>query len=264
MGTGNDTGQAGAANAANDEAAADLLARLDEVLEGAGIFLATELRDGLLVLSGEVDSAANRQAALDVATALAEPRGIRVDDSIDVLPDSPDTASEDDTADGSDAFRYLDPDRDDDNRLDAGFEGEPDFTGDIGTTDSQQAAAEAIPYFPPTDPVIRQTDDRETLEVVGGFSATSMDDQVGGASFDDRNDDDLNQAVMRELAEDSLTIDLDVRAATADGVVVLRGMVDSLEDAENAEAVASRVPGVKEVREEITVTAFQGRGGSGA
>ena len=264
MGTGNDTGQAGAANAANDEAAADLLARLDEVLEGAGIFLATELRDGLLVLSGEVDSAANRQAALDVATALAEPRGIRVDDSIDVLPDSPDTASEDDTADGSDAFRYLDPDRDDDNRLDAGFEGEPDFTGDIGTTDSQQAAAEAIPYFPPTDPVIRQTDDRETLEVVGGFSATSMDDQVGGASFDDRNDDDLNQVVMRELAEDSLTIDLDVRAATADGVVVLRGMVDSLEDAENAEAVASRVPGVKEVREEITVTAFQGRGGSGA
>ena len=264
MGTGNDTGQEGAANAANDEAAADLLARLNEVLEGAGIFLVTELRDGLLVLSGEVDSAANRQAALDVATALAEPRGIRVDDSIDVLPDSPDTASEDDTAGGSDAFRYLDPDRDDDDRLDAGFEGEPDFTGDIGTTDSQQAAAEAIPYFPPTDPVIRQTDDRETLEVVGGFSATSMDDQVGGASFDDRNDDDLNQAVMRELAEDSLTIDLDVRAATANGVVVLRGMVDSLEDAENAEAVASRVPGVKEVQEEITVTALQGRAGSGA
>ncbi len=264
MGMGDNTGATAAAGGANEEMAGDLLAKLNEMLEAAGIFLVTELRDGLLMLSGEVDSVENRQAALDVATALAEPRGIRVDDSIDILPDSPDTAFEDDTADGSSAFRYIDPDRDDDNRVDAGFESEPDFTGDIGTTDSEEAAAEAIPYFPPTDPVIRQTDDRETLEVVGGFSATSMDDQVGGASFDDRNDDDLNQAVMRELAEDSLTIDLDVQAATVNGVVVLRGVVDTLEDAENAEAVASRVPGVKEVREEITVTALQGGGTAGA
>ena len=253
-----ETGRTGPTQSANDKPGADLLTRLNEMLEAAGIFVAAELRDGLLMLSGEVDSAENRQAALDVATALAEPRGIRVDDTIDILPDSPDTAFEDDTADGSAAFGYIDPDRDNDNRVDSGFEAEPDFTDDIGTTDSEEAAAEAIPYFPPTDPVVRETDTQEGLEVVGGFSATSMDDQVGGASFDDRNDDDLNQAVMRELAEDSLTIDLDVQAVTVNGVVVLRGVVDALEDAENAEAVASRVPGVKEVREEITVTALQG------
>ena len=81
-----------------------------------------------------------------------------------------------------------------------------------------------------------------------------MDDLEGAASFDARNDDDLAQAVQRELMEDALTTDLPVRAAAVNGVVVLRGEVPTLEDAENAEAVASRVGGVREVREELTIT----------
>ena len=51
--------------------------RLDDTLEAAGIHVAAEVRDGTLYLSGEVDSEANRQAALDVGAAVAAARGLR-------------------------------------------------------------------------------------------------------------------------------------------------------------------------------------------
>lgn len=232
-----------------------LLAQLETVLDSAGISLATEVRDGRLVLSGEVDSEENRQAAMDVATALADTAGLTVEDAIVVIDISPDGAfvgldrGEDI---GGGTFAFADPDANPDARFDPVFETEPDFTESIGTTDPQQAVAEAEPYFPPTDPVVRPTSDNEQLAVVGGFEATSVDDLVGEASFDVRNDDDLAQAVHRELAEDALTADLAISVAVTDGVVLLRGEVPSLEDAENAEAVAATVGGVQEVREELT------------
>ena len=239
--------------AAGDE---QMLRRLNGTLEEAGIFVAAELDGDTLVLSGEVDTQESRQAALDVATALAAPRGLRIDDAIEVIDVSPDqafigrgTAEEA----GGGTFAYTDPDANPNAQFDATFELEPDFTTDLGTNDSQEAAEEAVPYFPPTDPVVRPSHDAEQIAIVGGFEATAMDDLVGTASFDDRNDDDLTQAVHRELAEDALTIDLSIRVVAVDGVVFLRGEVETLEDAENAEAVASRVGGVKEVREELTI-----------
>ena len=84
-----------------------------------------------------------------------------------------------------------------------------------------------------------------------------MDDVAGEASFDARNDDDLALAVQRELGEDALTADLPIRVGAVNGVVILRGEVPSLEDAENAEAVAARVGGVQEVREELGITGLR-------
>ena len=235
----------------------EVLARLNHVLEEAGIYVAAELRDGVLTLTGEVDSAENREAALDVATALAAPHGWRIDDGIDVLAAEPATAFEDPGGDDAGPFGYVDPDVDDDTRLDAGFELDGDLTDDIGTTDSEEAAAEAIPYFPPTDPVVRPTADAEQIEVVGGFDATSMDDLETAAGFDARNDDEISLDVLRELREDALTTDLVIRVGTRNGVVHLHGEVPTLEDAENAEAVASRVAGVKEVREELAIAGLE-------
>jgi hypothetical protein len=222
--------------------------RLTAILEEAGIYVAVELRDG----SGGVESEENRQAALDVATAVAAPRGLRVDDAIDVMDTEPDTAFRGGESEDGD-FAYVRPEIFDDADADQEPEMEPDFTESIGTTDSEEAAAEATPYFPPTDPVVRPSRDPEALEIVGGFGAMSMDDLEGAAGFDPRNDDDLTMAVQRELAEDALTTDLRIRVAAADGVVVLRGAVPCIEDAENAEAVAGRVGGVQEVREELSV-----------
>jgi hyperosmotically inducible protein len=235
----------------------DVMARIHDTLADAGIHVAAEVRDRTVVLSGQVDSAENRQAALDVAQAVAGPRGLRVDDAIDVLPEAPTGLADDEGGLERNAFAYLDPDRDDDAVLDPGFEAEADFTDEIGTSDSEEAAAEAVPYSPPTDPVVRPSDDEEQLAVVGGFGATSMDDEAQAAGFDARGDDDIARDVLRELREDALTTDLVLRVVTRDGVVHLRGEVPTLEDAENAEAVAARVAGVKEVREDLVVAALR-------
>ncbi len=235
-----------------------LLARLTTILEEAGFYLVAELRDGVVTLSGEIDSEENRQAALDIATALAEPRGLRIDDDIDVMSVAPDQVGRA-AEQVDDAFAYVDPDADPLAQFAPGVEMEPDFTGDVGTTDPQEAAAEAEPYFFPTDPVVRPASGDEQLEVLGGFGATSMDNLAGAAGFDERNDDDISQAVLRELGEDALTSDLVIQVDTRNGVVRLRGEVPSLEDAENAEEVAGRVGGVQEVREELAVTGLRSR-----
>ena len=78
--------------------------------------------------------------------------------------------------------------------LDPGFEGEPDFTDDIGTTDSEEAAARRSPTSRRPIRWSARPTDAEELAVVGGFDATSMDDEERRAEFDDRNDDDISLA----------------------------------------------------------------------
>ncbi len=112
-------------------------------------------------------------------------------------------------------------------------------------------------YFAPTDPVIDTSthDEQGNVTVLGGFEATSMDDETVDASAEDKlpGDEALADAIRRELREDASTTDLQVDVRVVRGVAHLRGIVPSLEDAENAEAVASEVPGVIEVDEELDV-----------
>jgi len=105
-------------------------------------------------------------------------------------------------------------------------------------------------YVPPVDPV-RRSDN----ELLGGFQFTAMDDDremhtevVGGPA-----DAALTEAVLLELRQDAATTYLRLQVATEEGVVRLRGTVDDILDAENAEAVAARVPGVREVIDETEV-----------
>jgi osmotically-inducible protein OsmY len=66
-------------------------------------------------------------------------------------------------------------------------------------------------------------------------------------------DEALADAVRQELAEDAATADLVIHVAVRNGVVHLRGRVADLDDADNAESVAARVPGIREVVEELDV-----------
>jgi hypothetical protein len=234
----------------------ETIAQIHDTLAEAGIHVLVEIEGGTITLSGEVDSDENRQAVLDVARAVADPLNLRIDDTLDVLPDAPETLSADTVSNDRGGFGYLDPDRNDDLRLDSGFDEEPGVD-DIGTTDSMEAAEEAIPYFPPTDPVVRPSDDAEELAIVGGFEATAMDGDELAASFDDIPEEEITENVLHELRQDALTTDLVIHVVTRSGVVHLRGEVATLEDAENAEAVASRVAGVKEVREELVVASIR-------
>ena len=109
-------------------------------------------------------------------------------------------------------------------------------------------------YTPPTDPVVT-TNETGQFEVLGGFGATSMDSvEVARSASDNRlGDEAIEDAIRRELREDASTTNLRIQVVVRQGVARLRGTVGDLDDTENAEAVASRVPGVREVVEELEV-----------
>lgn len=69
------------------------------------------------------------------------------------------------------------------------------------------------------------------------------------------SDEAIARAVRRELHEDAATTELRIAVEVEGGVVRLRGKVPEVGDAENAEEVAGRVPGVGEVIEELVVAA---------
>lgn len=235
-----------------------LLAQLDQTLESAGIHLASEVRDGALFLSGEVIQPGDHQAALDVAHALVDSLGLAIQDSIEEMDEEVETTLRDSGGDPGVAF---DPDAmrgTITDGTDGPMELDPDFTGDAGTTDSQLAVEEGVPYFPPTDPVIRiedETDDPESIEIMGGFAETAMDEDDDPATVYPSIDDDLGEAVMRELRQDAATADLanHIRVHARGGIVTLTGTVETLDDADEAAAVAERIDGVVEVREELKV-----------
>ena len=138
---------------------------------------------------------------------------------------------------------------------------EPDFNRGLGTTDEQDAADEAEPFFPPTDPVIRIVPrDLEGIEISGGFAGTSMDDppyDEESAVIDVPRDAEIAEDVRLALQEDAATSDLDVFVYVRNGVVHLRGRVPSLDDAELAEEVAGRIPGVVDVVDELDVSGIE-------
>ena len=93
-------------------------------------------------------------------------------------------------------------------------------------------------YFAPTDPVVIGQ------SVVCGFSHTAMDDvDVDPSEFDGLfGDEALADAVRQELRADAATSTLDIDVTVEDRVAYLRGRVADIEDVENVEEVASRLP----------------------
>lgn len=128
-----------------------------------------------------------------------------------------------------------------------------------GTTDVQAAIEDGVTYFAPVDPpVSSRLGGREGAGVSSGFSGSSLDEMEAPAEELDApleanrtlTDDDLAAAVVRALSEDSYTADLPIEVAARHGVVYLRGTVESMNDAEQAMAVAGEVPGVVDVNDD--------------
>lgn len=134
---------------------------------------------------------------------------------------------------------------------------EIDFNRNVGTTDTAESAAEDVPFFAPTDPpVIRAPRADEGYQVAGGFAETSLDAPIGLEQLPRQllsSDEEIGRLVRMALSEDAGTTDLPIRVHVHRGIVHLRGVVQSLAEVELAEGVASQVPGVEEVREELEV-----------
>lgn len=131
------------------------------------------------------------------------------------------------------------------------------FNLPVGTTDPAEAAEEAEPFYPSTDPIVRVVPrEKQGIEITGGFSRGALDRPIESEDHParlQRNDEELAEEVRLALREDAATSDLLVWVVVRDRVVHLRGRVSSLDEAEQAEEVAGRVFGVQEVREELEV-----------
>ena len=127
--------------------------------------------------------------------------------------------------------------------------GPPDNPGAI---DPAEAVEGAEPYFPPTDPVVRQGPDGET-KIAGGFGTGEVPTTPARAVTRDMpSDEALEDMIHRQLRLDASTAHLHLHVGVLQGVVRLQGTVDDEADADNALAVAGDVPGVVEVIDELT------------
>lgn len=226
-------------------AATEAIARAIE--ETAGLILAVQKDEAGIVVSGIVDNEAERDAALDIARSMSD--GAEVTDAIEVLGDLPDDIEEglaEITGDISDDT--IEPgDFTDQNILRSAEEA----AGPSTSFEDDEVSDGATAYVPPIDPVGTQT------EVIGGTQLSSMDSiEVERSSDGQLGDEAIRDAVLRELREDSATTHLSLDVAVVRGVVRLGGRVADLADAESAEEVAARVPGVIEVEERLDVEAL--------
>lgn len=216
----------------------------------------------MLVLSGRVGSEEERGIAEQIAASLAPDRRIENDLEIErFLP----IGSEGNSAMISDEFEGDEiPEssavfQQEGLELEPGVNNQPLETNEINVVDEdvpdEDAPGEPDPaYFPPTDPVIR-ANAQGNIDVLGGFAASSDDDLGVQRSAEDARpgDEALAEAIQRELREDALTTDLSIDVEVSEGVARLYGQVTDLTDAENAEEVANRVPGVREVVDELDI-----------
>jgi osmotically-inducible protein OsmY len=221
--------------------------------QDAGVNAVVEVQGDRVILTGRVDTAEAKQAADDIVAAVAA--GKQVDNDLDVEVVSPTEASifhagvgqtvalPDDVGEIRAADASLDPDfiargNDDSSLMSAG----------VDTYEESDTA-----YEPPTDPVIT-IDQNDNVQVLGGFGHSSMDSVAVERSSDGTlGDEAIAEAILRELREDAATTDLRIEVIVREGVARLRGVVPDVVDTENAEEVATRVPGVTEVIEELTV-----------
>jgi osmotically-inducible protein OsmY len=119
-------------------------------------------------------------------------------------------------------------------------------------TDSTKAVEEAEPYFPPTDPVVRQGPDGDT-QMAGGFGAGEVPSGHAPAVIEDApSDEALEDLVHRALRLDASTAHLHLKVGVSQGIVRVQGPIEDESDAESALAVAGDVPGVTEVVDELT------------
>lgn len=224
------------------------------VARDADVDVIAEEDGDTIVLSGFVDSDKLKRDVIEIASSIA--RGKRINDNIEineVMPAEIGTAELSEVQIG--LFEGSEPGLEDEDSLSAG-----DFTDQDTIVDALDASGPSgtrpdvvseggTVYVPPTDPVGTMTD------IIGGFQSDSMEHiEVEKSALDNQPGDvALADAVIRELREDSSTTDLKIRVDVENGIARLRGTVPYLDDVENAEAVASIVPGIVEVREELKV-----------
>jgi hypothetical protein len=125
------------------------------------------------------------------------------------------------------------------------------FPGVVGTSDVIESVRDAEPYVPAMDPPVLPGG-REGIHVATGFGTDPLEEASQDAL--PRGDEDIRQQVTLALRQDSLTSKYPLHVHVRDGVVLLRGEVQSVEDAEHAQWLIGELSGVVDVVDETTVS----------
>jgi hypothetical protein len=120
------------------------------------------------------------------------------------------------------------------------------------------ATEEGVPYTPPTDRVLSQTDGPEGPDVAG----TAPDDageleRVDGIQVPNAArpaDDELTADVIEALRDSDVTAGERIRVATEGHRVTLTGEVETMEALDEILGIVGDVEGVDEVIDEVSVT----------
>lgn len=236
-----------------------LVSRIEgELAAVAGVYAAVEVEGDLVRLNGSVESEEQRLAAEDIVARVAP--SMRIDNALEVQSELPQSVDDVYAAEPSSGLTVgtmtgasLDP-----TDLSPSFQDQTLLSDPVAAPGPSDGYEDPVqegdnPYTPPADPVVT-TNARGETQVLGGFSSTADETVEVERSSDGRlGDEAIADAVRRELQEDAATTELRLDVVVRRGVVHLRGEVEGLEDAENAEDVAGRVPGVREVQDETRV-----------
>ena len=211
-----------------------------------GLHVSVQLHGRTAALRGRVPSAEARQAVLDITAELA-PRW-RIVDDLELEVAVPEVGrharlrERDDPDESASAADSVD--------------------NDSMETDAFAAGESGEPFVPAMDPVVG-LDHRGRVRVIGGFALSSLDevDVEPSAQEPSPGDEALAEAILRELREDASTTALELTVEVHEGVATLLGTVAGPEDADAAETVVARVPGVVDVVDLLDVVAFNTRVG---
>lgn len=133
---------------------------------------------------------------------------------------------------------------------------EPSFMGPVGPTDVTETE-DVVEFFPPTDPVVHGASrEQQGMELRNAWAPTSMTrptEPENEPEHFEHSDYEILENVIQALRDDASTQDLNIQVSVHDSIVHLHGTVPSLDDADNAEAVAAGVDGVLEVVEALNI-----------
>ena len=126
------------------------------------------------------------------------------------------------------------------------------------TDDANVAAEEGLAWIPPIDPpVVADESDPEGVRMAAGFGVDSRAEPYDvdhhgevvpiGEEFEER----IREALLADASTSRYADQIVI--GTRGGKVIVRGMVDDIDDTDNVAAVISNVTGVTEVVDELEV-----------
>ena len=126
------------------------------------------------------------------------------------------------------------------------------------TDDPMVATEEGVPYVPPMDRVVSEARGTAGVDVAGTDPTDAGElERADGIQSPDglpSRDDELGARVIEALRDSDVPAGDRIRVAAFGSTVVLRGEVESIDVLDEILGIAGDVPGVEDVRDEVSIT----------